>query len=181
MTRASDDLERLRYPVGREAPVEAATGSDRAGWIAELDRFPDTLRAAVSGLNDGQLDTPYRDGGWTVRQVVHHVADSHVNGYVRFCLALAEKGRTAALYDQEAWAELSFPRTGPLEPSLTILDGLHARWAAMARGLEAAQMERTIQHPTKGVWTVDQLLSHYAWHARHHRAHITELRERMAW
>lgn len=171
----------LRYPIGREAPVDSATPEDRAGWIADLAHLPAALRGAVAGLGDGRIDTPYREGGWTVRQVVHHVADSHVNGYVRFCLALAEEGRTAALYDQDAWAGMEFPRTGPVEPSLSLLDGLHERWVLMAGGLGEADLGRTIEHPTKGVWTVDGLLSHYAWHSRHHVAHITGLRERQGW
>lgn len=181
MASTSDELEQLRYPVGRASPVAAPTAEERAGWITDLERLPGTLRAAVERLDDTQLDTPYRAGGWTVRQVVHHVADSHVNGYVRFCLALAEEGRAVSLYDQEAWARLAFPRTGPLAPSLALLDGLHARWALMARGLGDAALGRTIEHPAKGEWTVDQLLSHYAWHGRHHRAHVTGLRERMGW
>lgn len=176
-----DPLDRLRYPIGREQPVAAPTAEDRTGWIADLERLPGALRRAVEGLDDVGLDTPYRDGGWTVRQVVHHVADSHVNGYVRFCLALAEEGRTAALYDQEAWAGLRFPRTGPLEPSLSLLDGLHERWVLMARGLEGEELGRTIEHPAKGVWTVDDLLHHYAWHSMHHLAQITRLKERKGW
>lgn len=177
----SADLERLRYPVGRLEPVESPTPERRAGWIGELERLPANLRSAVGGLDTAQLDTPYRDGGWTVRQVVHHIADSHVNGYIRFTLAVAEEGRTAITYDQEAWAAQDFPRTGPLEPSLTILDGLHARWAATARGLGEAALRGAVEHPETGRMTVDDVLGLYAWHSRHHVGHIRALRERMGW
>ena len=171
----------LRYPVGRYQPAESPTPEDRARWIDDLERLPAELRSAVEGLDATGLDTPYREGGWTVRQVVHHVADSHVNGYVRFTLALAESGRTAALYDQDAWAAQPFPRTGPVEPSLTLLDGLHARWAATARTVPDADFGRTIEHPEHGAMTVDDLLNLYAWHSRHHVAHVRGLRERERW
>ncbi|MDX1675215.1 MAG: putative metal-dependent hydrolase [Longimicrobiales bacterium] len=175
------ELDALRYPIGRLERAAEPTPEDRARWIAELERLPAELRSAVEGLDAARLDTPYREGGWTVRQVVHHVADSHVNGYVRFTLAVAEAGRTAALYDQDAWAALPFVRTGPVEPSLTLLDGLHARWAATARSLGTADFGRTIEHPEHGAMTVDDLLNLYAWHSRHHVAHVHGLREREGW
>lgn len=174
-------LESLRYPVGRYESVPEPTPEDRAGWLADLEALPAALRAAVGDLDGARLDTPYRDGGWTVRQVVHHVADSHVNGYIRFSLALAEEGRTAALYDQDAWAARPFPRTGPVEPSLTLLEGLHARWVATASRLGGDELRRTIEHPESGPMTVDDLLNLYAWHSRHHLAHVTGLRERKGW
>ena len=182
MTASADrDLESLRFPVGRFRRVDEPSQEDRTGWVADLERLPEALRAAVDGMDGTRLDTPYREGGWTVRQVVHHLADSHVNGYVRFCLALAEEGRTAGLYDQDAWAAMPFPRTGPVEPSLTLLDGLHARWVATIHGLGPDELARTIEHPKHGAMTVDDLLNLYAWHSRHHLGHITALKERKGW
>lgn len=174
-------LEALRYPVGRLERIERPTDADRAGWIEDLAALPARLRSAVDGLDGTRLDSPYRDGGWTVRQVVHHLPDSHVNGYVRMMLALAEEGRSAALYDQERWADQPFARTGDLEPSLTLLDGLHARWTATARGLGPAEWRRSLSHPDWGEATVDDLLNLYAWHSRHHTAHILGLRTREGW
>jgi uncharacterized damage-inducible protein DinB len=174
-------LEALRYPVGRFARVAEPTQEDRTGWIADIERFPAAIRAAVADMDGTRFDTRYRDGGWTVRQVVHHVADSHMNGWIRFSLALAEEGRTALVYDQAAWSAQPFPRTGPVEPSLTILDGLHARWVATAQGLGDAELARTLEHPEIGTMTVDDILNLYAWHSRHHLGHITALRERKGW
>ena len=176
-----DELEKLRYPTGRFEAVDQPTQEQRIGWINDLERLPEALRAAVDGLDASRLDTPYRDGGWTVRQVVHHVADSHVNGYIRFSLALAEDGRSASLYDQDAWAAMPFPSTGDPEPSLRLLEGLHARWVATIRGLSEEELQRTIEHPEDGTVSVDHLLNVYAWHSRHHLAHITTLRERKGW
>lgn len=181
MSAPREELETLRYPVGRYRPVAAPTQEQRTSWVADLERFPVALRAAVEDLDAARLDTPYREGGWSVRQVVHHVADSHMNGYIRFSLALAEEGRTAPLYDQDAWAARPFARTGPLEPSLTLLDGLHARWVATTHGLGEAELRRTIEHPENGPMAIDDLLNLYAWHSRHHLAHITTLREREGW
>lgn len=181
MSASLDAVEVLRYPVGRLKPVDTATPEQRVSWIADLEGLPAALRTAVDGLDDSHLDVPYRDGGWTVRQVVHHVADSHVNGYIRFSLAVAEEGRTVMLYDQAAWAAQAFPRRGPVEPSLTLLDGLHARWASTARALRPEEYRRTVEHPEDGTLSVDALLNTYAWHSRHHVAHITALREREGW
>lgn len=175
------DVDTLRYPVGGFERIAEPTQEDRTGWITDLERLPTRLRAAVADMDGTRLDTPYRDGGWTVRQVVHHMADSHMNGYIRFSLALAEDGRSAALYDQDAWAAQPFPQTGPVEPSLTLLDGLHARWVATIQGLDARELARTIAHPEAGTLTIDDLLNLYAWHSRHHLAHITGLRERKGW
>ncbi len=181
MSDGTAELERLRYPIGRLSRVDEPTPEQRARWIGELEGLPAALREAVAGLDAAQLDTPYRDGGWTVRQLVHHVADSHVNAHVRFSLAVAEEGRTVLAYDQDAWAAQAFARTGPVEPSLTLLDGLHARWAATAHGLEPEQLAGAVQHPESGRMTVDDLLNLYAWHSRHHVAHVRRLRERMGW
>ena len=181
MSGGTAELERMRYPVGRLERAAAPTPAQRARWLQELEGLPAALRAAVAGLDESQLDTPYRDGGWTVRQLVHHVADSHVNGYIRFSLAVAEEGRTAVTYDQDAWADQAFARTGPLEPSLALLEGLHARWVATARGLGAQQLAGSIEHPEAGRMTVEDVLNLYAWHSRHHVAHIRALRERQGW
>ena len=169
-----------RYPVGPYARIEP-TPERREAWLATLEALPDRLRDAVGDLDDARLDTPYRDGGWTVRQLVHHVADSHVNAYIRTMLALHEEGRTTGLYDQDRWAAGPFPRTGPIEPSLTLLDGLHARWTATLRAVDAPAFERTIQHPDWGTLSVGDLLCLYDWHSRHHLAHIMALRERNGW
>lgn len=181
MERPRQETDAVRYPVGRMRPVDSPTPEQRIAWIKDLERLPALLRVALYGLSQEQLDTPYREGGWTVRQVVHHVADSHTNGYIRFSLAVAEEGRTVVLYDQDAWAAQPFPRTGPVEPSLKLLEGLHARWAATARGLDEAELARTVEHPEGGPMTADHLLNLYAWHSRHHVAHILGLREREGW
>lgn len=178
---AGATLESLRYPVGRFERVAKPTAASRAEWIEALASLPSRLRSAVSGLDDARLDTPYRPGGWTVRQVVHHLADSHVNAYVRFGLALAEEGRAVSVYDEAAWAEQPYARTAPLDASLALLDGLHARWSEALRQLDAAAFRRTVDHPDWGLMTVDDLLGLYAWHSRHHVAHILGLRSREGW
>lgn len=176
------ELESLRYPVGRfRWPEGRASAGEREERIGAIEALPDRLREAVAGLTDERLDTRYREGGWTIRQVVHHVPDSHTNAYVRMSLALTEDEPAIRGYDEAAWAELPFARTAALEPSLTLLDGLHARWTATLRALEPAQLARTWVHPESGRHTVDDLIALYAWHSRHHVAHITGLRERMGW
>lgn len=169
-----------RYPVGRfeYAPGDAPR---RTGWIEEIARLPERLRGAVAALGEAQLDTPYRDGGWTVRQVVHHLPDSHANAYIRFKLALTEETPRIKPYDEARWAELPDGRTGPLAPSLSILDGLHARWTVLLRGMGDEDFQRTLEHPEHGVLTLDRLLGMYAWHCRHHVAHITRLRAKRGW
>ena len=139
------------------------------------------MRNAVAGLNDGQLDTPYREGGWTLRQVVHHVADSHMNSYIRFRLALTEDEPTIKPYDEAVWANLIDAKTAPVAPSLSLLEGLHHRWAVLLRSLSETDVQRKFVHPELGTLTVDQYISLYAWHGKHHAAHITSLRERKAW
>ncbi|MFY9825854.1 MAG: putative metal-dependent hydrolase [Thermoanaerobaculia bacterium] len=173
--------EDLRYPVGRlqeEGPLSEAR---RLELIEQIAETPERLRAAVHGLNPAQLDTPYRPGGWTVRQVLHHVPDSHLNAYVRFKLALTEDSPPIKPYAEALWAAL--PDTGRTAPevSLTLLDALHKRWVILLRAMDTAGWARTLQHPERGTLTLDQMLVTYAWHGRHHVAHITALREREGW
>jgi uncharacterized damage-inducible protein DinB len=171
------DLDELRYPVGRFNP--AAAGS-RAEQLQTLRELPERLRAAVSGLNDAQLDTPYREGGWTVRQVVHHVADSHANAFVRVKLALTENNPTIKAYDEAAWAMLPDSRL-PVDSSIAMTDAVHQRLIALLEPLSDAEMQKTFMHPERGQVTLANNLAIYAWHSRHHVAHITRLRERMGW
>jgi hypothetical protein len=175
-TTASDP----RYPVGPFTAVPASEGVRREA-IEQLAALPARIREAVSGLTDAQLDTPYRPGGWTVRQVVHHVADSHMNGFTRMKLALTEDRPTVKPYDENAFATLADMRL-PVEISLGIIDGLHARWVAVARALTPDQLTRIYVHPEHPEpRTVEWHLQDYAWHSRHHVAHITELRRREGW
>ena len=170
-----------RYPIGRYAWPAAVSAADRAGWLLELAAAPAALREAVEGLADEQLDTPYRDGGWTVRQLVHHVADSHMNAYVRLKLALTEDGPTIKPYDEARWAELADSAL-PIEPSLRLLDALHERWVAVLRALGPGDHGRVVHHPEHPApMSVDRLTALYAWHGRHHVAHVTGLREREGW
>jgi hypothetical protein len=171
----------LRYPVGRYTPPEPIIAAHRPDWIEQIGHAPAALRDAVRGLSDAQLDTPYRPGGWTVRQVVHHLPDSHLNAYIRFKLALTEDEPTIKPYDEARWAVLEDGRNGPPDASLAMLDGLHARWVRLLRSLGARDFARTFNHPEHGKLTLDWVLGMYAWHGRHHVAHITFLREREGW
>lgn len=171
----------LRYPVGEfEMPGQVTAGA-RAEAIGEIAATPKKLRAAVKGLNDTQLDTPYREGGWTVRQVVHHLADSHLNAYLRLRLALTESEPTIKPYEQAAWAKLEDAEHAPVEVSLRLIDPLHERWVRLLQSLKAEAYGRKFVYPEHGARTVDWLLFLYAWHGRHHTAHITELKKRKAW
>lgn len=174
-------MEDLRYPIGRFDPDGSAPPGGRAELIATIAGTPRDLRAALAGLSDTQLDTPYRDGGWTLRQVAHHVPDSHMNAYVRFRLALTEDCPTIKGYEEQLWAELQDTRTVPVEVSLTLLEALHVRWVATLDGMSAADFQRPLRHPQWGVIPLDTMLRLYAWHGPHHVAHITRLRERMQW
>jgi hypothetical protein len=170
----------LRYPIGPFTPAEP-TADVIARATAEIARLPTELRAAVSGLDDRQLDTAYRPDGWTVRQVVHHVADSHMNGLIRMKLALTEDNPTIKPYDENAWAKLP-DMTLPIDVSLVLLDQLHTRWVALLRALTANQLQRTFMHPEHGrTITLGYHLQNYDWHSRHHVAHITALRHRNGW
>jgi hypothetical protein len=170
----------LRYPVGEFTMPATVTAAMRAEAIAAIAELPAKMRRAVHGLSDAQLDTPYRPGGWTVRQVVHHVPDSHMNAFVRLKLALTEDNPTVKPYDEKAFASLP-DQLLPIDPSLAILDGLHARWVAVLRALTPHQFLRPLYHPEIGAITVDYLAHTYGWHSRHHVAHIMRLREREGW
>ncbi|MGC1105703.1 MAG: bacillithiol transferase BstA [Candidatus Acidiferrales bacterium] len=171
----------LRYPVGKYQPVEKLTEENRKQLLAQIEEAPKKLRAAVAGLSREQLNTPYRDGGWTVQQVVHHLADSHMNSYVRFKLALTEDEPTIKPYNETSWAELSDSKTTPVESSLTLMDALHERWLNLLRGMSPADFSRKMKHPERGAMSLDDTLGLYAWHGRHHVAHITGLRQRKGW
>lgn len=173
--------EDLSYPVGQFEWDGDKTSARREQLIAEIADAPRHLRRAVEGLSDEQLDTPYRPGGWTVRQVVHHLPDSHMNGFTRVKLALTEDEPTIKPYDEARFARLADARDTPNEVSLTLLDALHARWVVLFRSLSDADFARAFNHPERGVVTLDMQLAMYAWHSRHHVAHITRLRERMNW
>ncbi len=169
-----------KYPRGKFQPEPRLTPQRRKTLLDQIGELPSLLRKALAGLTDKQLDTPYREGGWTVRQLVHHVADSHVNAYVRFKLGLTEEQPTIKPYNQDAWAGLSDSRE-PVEVSLRILEAVHERWVKLLRHLDERVFDRTINHPESGVMNLNALLSLYAWHGRHHTAHITTLRERESW
>ena len=170
-----------RYPIGKlEMPAQVSQAR-RQQAIDEIASTPAKLRAAVKGLNDAQLDTPYRAGGWTVRQVVHHVPDSHLNAYVRLKLALTEENPTIKPYDEAAWANLADSKSTPIEVSLTLMDSVHDRWVRVLRSLQPEQFARKLVHPENGERTVDWLLFLYEWHGKHHTAHITELRKQKGW
>lgn len=171
----------LSYPIGKFRWEGPDTAADRARRIDEIAAAPAALRKAVAGLDDAQLDTPYRPGGWTVRQVAHHVPDSHVNAYVRFKLAVTEDAPTIKPYDEAAWAELADVKTVPVATSLALLEALHERWAAFLRSLGEAEWARTFRHPELGVVPLGKNVALYAWHGRHHVAHVTSLRARMSW
>lgn len=171
-----------RYPVGKFEFPQQVTAADRARWLDELAALPAKFRAALAGLSEQQLDTPYREGGWTVRQVAHHLADSHLNAYTRVKLALTEDTPTIKPYDQEAWAKLPDTQRTPLAVSLTLLEALHARLVTLLRALTPEEMQRRFRHPELGTTiSIEQLLAMYAWHGRHHSGHVTELRKRMGW
>ncbi|MGA3294895.1 MAG: YfiT family bacillithiol transferase [Candidatus Acidiferrales bacterium] len=171
----------LRYPVGKFEPVTTLTPDQRRQCIDAIADAPARLAAAVAGLTPAQLDTPYRLGGWTVRQLVHHIADSHMNAFSRFKFALTEDEPTIKTYDETRWAELADAKMPPIELSLALLENLHKRWVVLLRSLEPSDWPRKFRHPEWGLATVDFLLAQYAWHGRHHVAQITSLRERNGW
>jgi uncharacterized damage-inducible protein DinB len=174
-------MEDLRYPVGKFHYDGSPSPQHKQVFLEEIAQTPSKLRSAVAGLADEQLDTPYRPGGWTVRQVVHHVPDSHLNSYVRFKLALTEDEPTIKTYAEDRWAELADNKATPIEVSLTLLDSLHDRWVRLLRSLTPEEWKRTFRHPELGPMSLEKTLALYAWHGRHHVAHVTELRKRMGW
>ena len=171
----------LRYPVGKFAYDGSLSEDQKQKFLDDISHAPANLRAAVSGLSEQQLDTPYRPDGWTVRQVLHHVPDSHLNAYVRFKLALTEDEPTIKPYAEDRWAALGDSQTTPIEVSLMLLESLHTRWMKLLGSLTAPEWKRVFRHPDLGVMPLEKTLAMYAWHGRHHVAHVTSLREKMGW
>jgi uncharacterized damage-inducible protein DinB len=171
----------LRYPVGRFDMKAPLPESGRTPLIKSLASVPERMRNALASLSEAQLNTPYREGGWTVRQVVHHVPESHMNAYVRMKWGLTEDNPTIKTYDEALWAELIDARTAPVELSLALLTALHARWDVLLNKMTESEYQRTIRHPEWGQISLSKLLQLYEWHGRHHEAHVRALRERMSW
>jgi hypothetical protein len=171
----------LRYPIGKFKFDGPPTPEQRQEQLNQIEQTPAYMRAAVKGLSDQQLDTPYRPEGWTVRQVMHHVPDSHLNAYIRFKLALTEDDPTIKPYAEDCWAQLADTWATPVEVSLAMLDSLHDRWVRLLRSLQPEDWKRTFRHPELGSVSLEKNLALYAWHGRHHVAHITSLRERNGW
>jgi hypothetical protein len=171
----------LRYPIGKFHYEGPLTEDQKQRCLADIEQAPANLRAAIQGLSDQQLDTPYRPEGWTVRQVTHHVPDSHLNAYIRFKLALTEDDPTIKPYAEDRWARLADTQTTPVEVSLTLLDSLHTRWTRLLRSLKPEDWKRAFRHPELGEVSLEKNLALYSWHGRHHVAHITGLRERSRW
>lgn len=174
-------MEDLRYPIGKYI-VQPFSDKLWQEWVMDIKNLPQHLENAVLNLDEVQLDTPYREGGWTVKQLVHHVADSHMNAYIRFKLGLTEDNPTIKPYDEAAWAEMADTKNLPINISLTILHAVHARWNEVLKSMGRTDLDRTVFHPEhKKQLTLWELLGMYAWHSRHHTAHVTSLRERMKW
>jgi uncharacterized damage-inducible protein DinB len=171
----------IRYPIGQFAWSGSQTKQQRTAAVNDIAFLPQNMRSAVASLADKQLDTPYREGGWTIRQVVHHVPDSHMNSYIRCKLALTENNPTIKPYDEVAWANLIDGRTAPIEPSLNLLEGLHDRWVRVLQTVSDTDALRTLYHPERGDMTLDHYIALCAWHGKHHVAHITSLRQRLGW
>ena len=178
---ATPTTDTLSFPIGKFSFPQAITPAQRQQWIVEVAETPAKLRAAVAGLTETQLETPYRPGGWTVRQVVHHVPESHMNAFIRFKLALTEDEPTIKPYDESAWAKTPDVAVTPIETSLTMLEVLHDRWVRLLRSMTDADFARQFRHPEIGIVTLERNLSLYAWHGKHHVAHVTSLRDRMGW
>jgi len=174
-------MEDLSYPIGKFKPEPEITEARRRQFIDEIAAAPAALREAVMGLSKEQLDTPYRPGGWTVRQVAHHIPDSHMNAYIRFRLALTENEPTIKPYEQQLWAELPDAKTADIEMSLKLFEGLHQRWVLLLRAMKPEDFQRKFNHPENGISALERTLQLYAWHGKHHIAHITSLRKRMGW
>ena len=178
----NEELQLLRYPIGIYSPKENISEEDISGYISIIESFPEKLLLAVKDLTDEQLDTEYRPGGWTIRQVVHHVVDSHINSYIRFKLALTEDNPAIRPYLEEKWAELPEGKSATVELSLPLLAALHKRWTVMLKNITKDELRRTYYHPeSKNESTIAQLMELYAWHCEHHLAHIVNLKKRMNW
>ena len=177
----NSETDALRYPIGKFAFPESTKAQQRTEWIRDVSETPLMLRTAVAGLSPNQLDTPYRPNGWTVRQVIHHVPESHLNSYIRFKLALTEDTPLIKPYDEALWADLPDVGVTPVEVSLTLLESLHQRWVRVLDLMTDADYARQFRHPELGLVRLDQNLALYAWHGKHHVAHITNLRARMGW
>ncbi len=175
------ELNELRYPLGKFSASEEITDESIKKFIKTIEETPAKLRNAVQDLTEMQLDTPYRPGGWTIRQVVHHLPDSHINSYVRFKLALTEDKPTIKTYDEAKWAELEDSKITPVEVSLSLLESLHKRWVVLLRSMSEKDFHKTVNHPEWGEIRLDRMLALYAWHCKHHLAHITNLRQRTGW
>ena len=174
-------MEDLRYPIGNFKMPASYTFADIRGAIDQIASCPKLMRNAVAGLSDAQLDTPYRDGGWTLRQVVHHVPDSHMNAYIRTKLCVAEKHPRVTAYNEADWAKFADAEKPPVAPSLAIIENLHERWVQFLRSLPESAFARTLDHPENGEMSLAMVVFLYAWHGRHHAAHITSLRARKGW
>jgi len=170
-----------RYPIGKFAYTGPLTADQKKQCLDDIEQTPARFRAAVRGLSDAQLDTPYREGGWTVRQLAHHVPDSHMNAYVRFKLALTEDEPTIKPYMEDRWAELPESKQAPIEVSLALLDLLHQRWMLVLRNMTDADWKRSFRHPELGAVPLEKNLALYSWHGRHHTAHVTKLKESKGW
>ena len=165
-----------RYPMGKFRRPAVLDEPARKSAMKDLAELPALLRSAVEGMNDAQLATPYREGGWTVRQVVHHIADSHMNAFVRVRKALTEENPVISVYEEKAWAELPDSQAAPVKWSLALLENLHARWVMMLQGLSEEQWKRTFVHPENGLMAVELATAMYAWHGKHHLAHVRQVR-----
>jgi len=170
-----------RYPIGKFNRVSSLTAAERATGIEQVAAAPAQFRRAITGLTPAQLETPYREGGWTVRQVAHHVPDSHMNAYLRFKFGITEDSPAIKAYEEKDWARTPEVAATPVDVSLALLDALHVRWVTLLRAMTPEQFARTIKHPEMGATSLDTMLAMYAWHGRHHTAHVTSLRERMGW
>lgn len=176
------DLDRQRYPIGKYVQPERISAAQRSAWVEEIAALPDLLEETVSGMSEQQLETPYREGGWSVRQVVHHLPDSHMNAYMRFKLSLTEERPVIKPYKENLWAELPDSQRTPIDVSLRLLESLHKRWVVLLHSLSEKDFQRTYYHPEhQKEFTLESVLGLYAWHGKHHRAQISALKQRMGW
>ena len=181
MTAPARAVADPRYPVGKFSYGGTLTPAQRAQAIKDIAATPKNFRAAIKGLSKKQLDTPYRDGGWSVKQVVHHVPESHMNAYIRFKLALTEDTPTIKPYKEDEWSKTADVNKTPVETSLGLLESLHQRWVILLKSLSPADFERKVNHPENGIMSLDKVLALYAWHGKHHAAHITNLKKKKGW